>query len=76
MATVIPCANAATCRGSIPPAATAASTPADWSAGVEGTFAVRTPSGDTATRSVNVPPTSTPRRIPPALIRRAPAPAS
>src|SRR5215213_5311012 len=37
-------------------------TPSDWSRGVEGTLAVRILPPPSATRSVNVPPTSTPRR--------------
>src|SRR5215211_5188473 len=37
-------------------------TPSDWSLGVEGTLAVRIPPSPSATRSVKVPPTSTPRR--------------
>src|SRR5262249_36632688 len=38
-------------------------TPADWSLGVEGTFAVTSASPSSATRSVKVPPTSTPTRF-------------
>src|ERR671921_1307598 len=37
-------------------------TPSDWSLGVEGTLAVRILPPPSATRSVKVPPTSTPRR--------------
>src|SRR5215211_9209822 len=37
-------------------------TPSDWSLGVEGTLAVRIFPPPSATRSVKVPPTSTPRR--------------
>ncbi len=67
MATVVPCANAATSSGSAPSAAQPASTPSDWSRGVEGTLAMRIrPSGATATTSVKVPPTSTPSLMPPA----------
>jgi hypothetical protein len=42
----------------------AAITPADWSAGVDGTFATCSVPSTIATRSVNVPPTSTPTRAP------------
>src|SRR5688500_10297603 len=42
-------------------ACTASSTPADWSSGVLGAFAVTSPSGAASTASVKVPPTSTPR---------------
>src|SRR5207344_59026 len=41
-------------------AVTARSTPRAWSAGVDGVFAVTRAPSTSATRSVNVPPTSTP----------------
>ena len=44
-----------------PSASTAASTDSSWRAPV-GTFAVCTPCSSTRTASVNVPPTSTPRK--------------
>ncbi len=64
VATVMPCAKAPSAPGSRPDASTAATTPRDWSSGVDGTLATTTPSGPTAARSVNVPPTSTPSRYP------------
>ena len=64
VATVMPWAKLATSRGPMPArsstSATAAITPSDWSAGVVGTFPVKTPAGEASTASVNVPPTSTP----------------
>ena len=45
-----------------PEASTAFITPSDWSRGVDGTFAVISVPSERATRSVNVPPTSTPSR--------------
>ena len=57
--TIIPWASAVTAPASTSEAATVFITPTDWSRGVEGTFAVTTPPSPSATRSVNVPPTST-----------------
>jgi mono/diheme cytochrome c family protein len=66
-----PCTNSApccsTCCGDMPRSAairrTAASTPRLGSAGTEGTFATQVaPVASASTRSVNVPPTSTPMR--------------
>ena len=62
VATVIPWANAAISPRSA--ASTTAMTPSDWSSGVDGTFAVTTRPSTSAARSVNVPPTSTPRAAP------------
>src|SRR3954447_16680994 len=66
VATVIPCAKSVTSSACSPARAnadsTAAMTPADWSPGVVGAFAVTTRSPTTSTASVKVPPTSTPRR--------------
>jgi hypothetical protein len=64
VATVMPCARALTEPASMPAALVAFMTPTDWSCGVEGTFTVVMRPSVSATRSVNVPPTSTPRRTP------------
>src|SRR5215204_5573242 len=58
----MPWARATTAPASTSEASMAFITPSDWSRGVEGTLAVRMPPSPSATRSVNVPPTSTPRR--------------
>ena len=63
MATVIPWASAETAPGSTSEVLTAFITPSDWSRGVDGTFAVTSVPSERATRSVNVPPTSTPSRV-------------
>src|SRR5215212_403801 len=60
----MPWARATTTPASISEASMAFITPSDWSLGVEGTLAVTTLPSPSATRSVNVPPTSTPRRMP------------
>src|SRR5687768_10485935 len=62
VATVMPWARATTAPASTSEASMAFITPSDWSLGVEGTLAVRILPSPSATRSVNVPPTSTPRR--------------
>src|SRR5581483_8591062 len=62
VATVVPCASTSTAP--TPEAASAADTPAAWRPGTEGTFAVTSSPPTTATRSVNVPPTSTPTETP------------
>ncbi len=61
VATVEPCATVAPLTGPMPAASSAAITPSDWSA-VVGTLAVTIRPSTRATRSVNVPPTSTPIR--------------
>src|SRR5215207_4973602 len=58
----MPWARAMTAPASTSEASMAFITPSDWSLGVEGTLAVRIPPSPSATRSVKVPPTSTPRR--------------
>ncbi len=62
--TVIPWAKDSTAPASRPArrstSSTAAITPADWSSGVVGSFAVWTDSPSSRTASVKVPPTSTP----------------
>src|ERR671913_749438 len=65
VATVMPWASAARAPASTPEAPMAFITPTDWSCGVEGTFAVTSVPSERTTRSVNVPPTSTPRRVSP-----------
>ena len=68
VATVVPCSTCAISRGSTPAAAQTFArpliTPSAWSAGVEGVLArhVRPVSSSTRSRSVKVPPTSTPKR--------------
>src|SRR5918998_787790 len=62
VATVMPWARATTAPASTCEASIAFITPSDWSPGVDGTLAVRIPPSPSATRSVNVPPTSTPSR--------------
>ncbi len=68
MATVVPCSTWPISAGSTPASAQTlsmpASTPTDWSAGVEGVLArwVAPVSSSMSKRSVNVPPTSTPSR--------------
>jgi hypothetical protein len=62
VATVVPWTSAATAARSVLSTASPSMKPTDWSSGVEGTLATRnTPrSGSSASRSVNVPPTSAP----------------
>ncbi len=62
VATVVPCEITSASPAAIDALASAAITPADWSAGVDGTLATRMPSSSTTTTSVKVPPTSTPTR--------------
>src|SRR5262245_61010547 len=59
---VVPCTIAASSRSATAVSSSAASTPKAWLSGVVGTFARRTSpvASSTRTRSVNVPPTSTP----------------
>src|SRR5581483_8757069 len=64
VATVVPWAKTATSPPSTPTPSRADRTPTDWSLVVDGTFATRSSPLTTATRSVNVPPTSTPIREP------------
>ena len=60
VATVEPWAKTPTLSASRSAAVTARSTPRAWSDGVDGVFAVTRAPSTSATRSVNVPPTSTP----------------
>ena len=64
VATVEPWTSSSIAPGSRPAASIACMAPSSGLAGVLGTFAVRTDSPSTATRSVNVPPTSMPTRTP------------
>jgi len=63
-ATVEPCARLATAPTVGRTSSSAATTPRAWFPGVVGTFAVISPPSTSATRSVKVPPTSTPSRAP------------
>ena len=69
--TVVPWMMAATSSNDAAAPSSAASTPADWFAGVDGTLASRTApvSGSMRIRSVKVPPTSTPTIAP--LMKRS-----
>ena len=61
--TVVPCPKRSTSASGMAIASTPVRTARDRSAGVERNFATRIPSGPSATKSVNVPPVSTPTRI-------------
>src|SRR5262245_15268424 len=62
VATIRHCTRRSKAFGWTPSRTMPASTPADWLAGVDGVFTMRSlpASGSNSTRSVNVPPTSTP----------------
>src|SRR5512132_4464507 len=65
VATVEPCATLATVpAASWATSSSARTTPSAWLLGVEGTLAVTSLPSTSATRSVNVPPTSTPSLAP------------
>ncbi len=63
VATVEPWTRSVTAAGSMPAAASEANAPSSGLAGVLGTFTTSTRVPSTATRSVNVPPTSIPTRM-------------
>ena len=62
VATVVPCTMRPSLLASTPRRLIPARMPSDWLRGVEGVFKTRSlpPAGSNSTRSVNVPPTSTP----------------
>src|SRR5262249_48966313 len=63
VATVEPCPRSSICARSMPEAVSAANAPMSGLRGVLGTLVTTTLPPSTATRSVKVPPTSTPTRI-------------
>src|SRR5690625_3666943 len=63
VATVEPCARSCTVSSGAPVSRIALNAPSSGRSGVLGTLTTRTPFSSIATKSVNVPPTSTPIRI-------------